>query len=73
MKFLIALAVAAMALGAAPTAEATIPAFCTDHQEYLTGPAAALHVKGNIYKTACAAGPGNGGLSSINLARRGQS
>jgi len=73
VKFLIAVAVAALALVAAPTAQATIPAFCTDHSEYLVGPAAALHVKGNIYKTGCAVGPGNGGLSSLNLQRRGQS
>lgn len=65
MKFLIALAVVGMALGAAPKAQAiVVPQFCTNHQEYLYSPAAALHVQGNIYKTACAAGPGNGGNST---------
>ena len=63
MKFFIALAIAGMALGAAPTAQATVPDFCNDHQEYLGLPAAALHVSGNIYKAACAQGPGNGGNS----------
>jgi hypothetical protein len=62
MKVFIALAVVGMALGTAPKAEAiTEPQFCTNHQEYLNLPAAALHVQGNIYKTACALGPGNGG------------
>jgi hypothetical protein len=63
MKYVIAaLAVAGLALGIAPTAGATtIPAFCTNHQEYLAQPAAALHVSGNLYKAACALGPGNGG------------
>ena len=63
MKFVIALAVAGMALGAAPTAEATVPTFCTTHQEYLVGAGAASHTQGNLYKTACALGPGNGGNS----------
>jgi hypothetical protein len=63
MKFLIALAVAGMALGAAPTAQAVVPAFCSNHQEYLNANAAQLHVSGNLYKTACANGPGNGGGS----------
>ena len=67
MKFLIALAVVGMALGAAPTAGATtIAAFCTNHQEYLAQPAAALHVSGNLYKAACALGPGNGGNPTSN-------
>jgi hypothetical protein len=64
MKFLIALAVAGMALGAAPTAEAGLPLFCTNHQEYLAGAGAASHAQGNLYKTACALGPGNGGNST---------
>jgi hypothetical protein len=64
MKFLIALAVAGMALGAAPTAEAGLPLFCTNHQEYLSGAGAASHTQGNLYKTACALGPGNGGNST---------
>ena len=62
MKFLIALAIVGMALAAAPTAQAiTEPTWCVDHQEYLATPAAALHVPGDIYKAACALGPGNGG------------
>ena len=63
MKYVIAaLAVAGLALGIAPTAGATtVPGFCTNHQEYLAQPAAALHVSGNLYKAACALGPGNGG------------
>ena len=46
MKYLIAaLAVAGLALGIAPTAGATtIAAFCTNHQEYLGQPAAALQL-----------------------------
>lgn len=64
MKFLIAVAVAGIAVGAAPTAEATtVPVLCSTHQEYLAQPAAALHVPGDIYKAACALGPGNGGNS----------
>jgi len=65
MKYVIAaLAVAGLAVGVAPTAGATtIPGFCTNHQEYLAQPAAALHVSGNLYKAACALGPGNGGNS----------
>jgi hypothetical protein len=63
MKFVIALAVAGMALGAAPTAEAVVPTFCTNHQEYLVGAGPASHTQGNLYKTACALGPGNGGNS----------
>lgn len=68
MKFVIAaLAVAGLAVGVAPTAGATtIPGFCTNHQEYLAQPAAALHVSGNIYKAACALGPGNGGNPTSN-------
>ena len=66
MKYLIAaLAVAGLAVGIAPTAGATtVPGFCTNHQEYLGQPAAALHVTGDIYKAACALGPGNGGNST---------
>jgi hypothetical protein len=68
MKYVIAaLAVAGLALGVAPTAGATtIPGFCTNHQEYLAQPAAALHVSGNLYKAACALGPGNGGNATSN-------
>ena len=68
MKYVIAaLAVGGLALGVAPTAGATtIPGFCTNHQEYLAQPAAALHASGNIYKAACALGPGNGGNPTSN-------
>lgn len=56
MKIRTACAAAALALlGAAPIAHAA-PKFCATHED-----STAVHTKGDIYKTGCVVGPGNGG------------